>query len=391
MKCILCDYKDTSVLFSLENGPQYSQKLLESPDPKINLRVDVILYKCGNCGMVQINPDGLMHDEYFEDYLMSRSCTELYTEYDNQLAKQFHDKFQLSGKSLIEIGCGDGYFAEKLQHAGVIVSAIEPSETACKLAEKKGVKCFNIFLDNAVSETVTEKYDAFATKQVMDLIKDPNQFLKNLSRILKPGACGLIDVPSWTKTLMDKRYYDVLADRVGYYTANTLVQILERNNFHVVEVFHGAGDEYVGAYVIYEGEKNGLEKSFKNEFDNFNSTFSALLNKYISENKVVASWGAGAKGVTIFAFSGMSPDKIKYVIDKDPNKWHKYLPGSLIEVISPEILDSRHPDAIIITAAMFYREIIKELISKYKYNGDLILLQPIPRVLSKQEINEITG
>ncbi|HUU29645.1 MAG TPA: class I SAM-dependent methyltransferase [archaeon] len=389
MKCIVCESKNVELMFFLENGPKYAQKLLVRPDPVAGCRVNISLYKCRDCDMVQINPDDLTHEEYFEDYLMSRSCTELYTRYDNELAEIFVNKFDLSGKSVLEAGCGDGYFAEQLQKRGARVAAIEPSATACRLAGERGVECFNVFVDNEIEKHVKEKFDAFVTKQVMDLLKDPNSFLRNLAKLLKPGAYGLIDVPSWTKTLFDKRYFDVLPDRVGYYTANTLVKILERNNFHVIEVFHGAENEYVGAYVYYEGRKNGLNQAFKDEFLGFRKKFSGLMEQMSAEGKTIGAWGAGAKGVTIFSFTGMDSGKIKYVIDKDPHKWDHYLPGSLLKVVSPDILKTEPTDALIITAAMFYREITRELMRDYGYKGDLILLSPEPHVLSSEEINKI--
>ncbi|MFH1912654.1 MAG: class I SAM-dependent methyltransferase [Pseudomonadota bacterium] len=386
MKCIVCNSANIDVAFSLQNGPRYAQKLLDSATDKGGDRMSVTLFKCADCGMVQIDPAGLEHDEYFEDYLMSRSCTELYVKYDNELADTLDKKFSLAGKTVVEIGCGDGFFGEILASRGASVAAVEPSATACKLAEKRGVKCYNVFLDDTIDTVVHERFDGFVTKQVMDLVKDPCNFLHNLGKILKPGAWGLIDVPSWTKTLLDMRYYDVLPDRVGYYTAKTLVEVLERNNFHVVEVFHGAEDEYVGAYVIYEGEKDGLLKRFNAEFDEFNNRFTSLMAEYAKAGKKVAAWGAGAKGVTIFSFSGMSPETIAYVVDKDEFKWNKFLPGSRLQVVPPETVSKQPVDAMIITGVMFYKEITRQLVNDFGFKGDVILLSPMPRVLTRQEL-----
>lgn len=389
MKCIVCESENVGVAFHLENGPRYAQKLLDNPGDKGGDHMDVKLYQCADCGMIQIDPEGLEHDEYFEDYLMSRSCTELYVQYDNELADKLVEKYGLKGQNVVEVGCGDGFFGELLIQRGAKVGAIEPSETACKLAEERGVTCYNTYLDDTITDKVEERFDGFVTKQVMDLIKDPNEFLASLGKILKPGAWGLIDVPSWTKTLLDMRYYDVLPDRVGYYTAKTLVEIMERNNFHVVEVFHGAEGEYVGAYVVYEGEKDGLLKGFNNEFEEFNSRFTGLMEEYRNAGKKVAAWGAGAKGVTIFSFSGMTPETISYVVDKDDFKWNKYLPGSKLQVVAPETVKEQPVDAMIITGVMFYKEITRQLVNEFGFKGDVILLSPMPRVLTQEELDAV--
>lgn len=389
MKCIVCESSNIETAFVLENGPRYAQKLLETPDKVGGQHITVNLYKCADCGMIQIDPAKLEHGEYFEDYLMSRSCTELYVRYDNELADILDKKYSLPGKSVVEIGCGDGFFSDLLIKRGAKVSAVEPSAKACGLAAERGVTCYNVFLDDGILNHVEEKFDGFVTKQVMDLVKDPNNFLRNLGKMLKPGAWGLIDVPSWTKTLLDHRYYDVLPDRVGYYTAKTLVEIMERNNFHVVEVFHGADDEYVGAYVVYEGCKDGLLKAFNNEFTEFRATFSGLMETYRKAGKRVAAWGAGAKGVTIFAFSGMDKSSIQYVVDKDPFKCGMFLPGSLLPVVSPDTVKQQPVDAMIITGVMFYKEITRQLVRELGFKGDIILMSPRPRVLTDAELQAV--
>lgn len=395
MKCLLCGSTDVKVAFHLPGASRLSQKLLTADELKHggDDRIAVDLYSCNACDMVQVDPSTLRQpSDYWVNYLNSRAATELYVEYDRHLADTLVNRYKLKGKTCIEVGCGDGYFSNELMKRGVSVTAIEPSSRACKVAAAKyGVKTINAYLDDQITTRVSEKFDSFVCKQVMDLLEGANDLLRNLGSILKPGAIGLIDVPSLTKTLLDKRYYSVIPDRVGYYSASTLTKILERNHFHVFEVFHGAEDEYVGAYAIYEGEKNGLLNSFGDDFEQFNEAFQGLLRKYRSQGKTVAGWGAGAKGVTVFAFTGVGPEDIQFVVDRDANRWGMYLPGSALPVVSPDEIKSRKPDAVIITAAMFYKEIVRDLVGNFHYKGDIIVLAPLPHVISQQEIAEIVG
>ena len=391
MKCILCNSNNVEVVFHLENAPQYAQKVLDTPDAIEGAKVNVHLFKCNECNMIQIDPDRVSHDKYWDDYLNSRACTELYVQYDNSLADTFINRFELQEKTIVEIGCGDGYFSEALQSRGATVSAIEPSKKAYKIVKQQGINCYNEYVDDHISSNVLERFDAFVTKQVIDLVKNPNKLLKNIGTLLKPGAFGLIDVPSWTKTLIDQRYNSILPDRISYFTASTLTQILERNYFHVVEIFHGAEDEYVGAYVIFEGKKDGLLDGFCQGYQTFREKFDSIIAKYRQMDKSIAAWGAGAKGITIFSFSGVDSKTIQYVIDKDTNRWGRFMPGSLLPITPPNALAEKPVDAIIITAAMFYKEIIRELIDQFHFKGDIILLTPTPHVVSQDEIYRIVA
>ena len=392
MKCLLGHSTDVKVVFHLPNAPLVAQKVLTAAEVKEKgaQRIDVDLYGCNKCGMIQIDPATLKQsDDYWVDYLNSRAVADLYVEYDRTLADNLAHRHKGAGRKCIEIGCGDGYFSVELMKRGMDVVAIEPSAKACEVAAKAGVKVHNAFLDDNVKNVVAEKFDAFVCKQVMDLLPNHHALLRNLASLLNPGAVGVIDVPSWTKTLTDKRYYSVLPDRVGYYTASTLTKILEMHNFHVVEVFHGAEDEYVGAYAIYEGEKAGLTKSFASEFDAFNIEFKRLLDDYKKKGKTLAGWGAGAKGITVFAFSGAGPQDIAFVVDRDTQRWDRFMPGSLIPIISPDTFRTKDADAIIVTAAMFYKEIVRDLVNSFNFKGDIIILTPLPHVLSAGEIESI--
>ena len=138
-----------------------------------------------------------------------------------------------------------------------------------------------------------------------------------------------------------------------------------------------------------EGEKEGLLKKFNNEFDEFNQRFTGLMKEYADAGKKVAAWGAGAKGVTIFSFSGMTPETIAYVVDKDDFKWNKYLPGSKLKVVAPDTVKEQPVDAVIITGVMFYKEITRQLVNDFGFSGDVILLSPMPRVLTKEELDAV--
>ncbi len=392
MKCLLCHSTNVEVVFHLPHAPRASQKVLTAEEVRTKgaERVDVDLYGCKDCGMIQIDPATLQQgSDYWLDYLNSRAVADLYVQYDKTLADTLAHRYKGAGRKCIEVGCGDGYFSAELMKRGMEVVAIEPSAKACAVAAKAGVKVYNTYLDDNIRTQITEKFDAFVCKQVMDLLVDHHALLRNLASLLNPGAVGVIDVPSWTKTLVDKRYYSVLPDRVGYYTAATLTKILEMHDFHVVEIFHGAEDEYVGAYVIYEGGKAGLTKEFASEFQAFNEAFHRLVGDAKKSGKTLAGWGAGAKGVTVFAFSGAGPQDVAFVVDRDKNRWGHFMPSSLIPIESPEVLRTRHVDGVIVTAAMFYKEIVRDLVNGFNYKGDIIILTPLPHVLSADEIAAI--
>ncbi|WP_163540404.1 methyltransferase domain-containing protein, partial [Klebsiella pneumoniae] len=64
-------------------------------------------------------------------------------------------------------------------------------------------------------------FDGFVTRQVLEHVPDINDFLIGIRRNLKPGAYGLIEVPSLEKALEDRRFYDFFPDHLNYFSLET--------------------------------------------------------------------------------------------------------------------------------------------------------------------------
>jgi len=67
-----------------------------------------------------------------------------------------------------------------------------------------------------------------------------------------------------------------------------------------------------------------------------------------STGKTVAAYGAAAKGNTLLNFAGVRSDLLPYVVDKNPAKQRKFMPGSRIPILSPAALRQYRPDYLLI-------------------------------------------
>ena len=67
-------------------------------------------------------------------------------------------------------------------------------------------------------------------------------------------------------------------------------------------------------------------------------------------------WGAGSKGVTFLNMID-SRYQIEYVIDINPRKHGKYIPGTGQKIVSPEFLREYIPDIVIVMNLIYENEI----------------------------------
>jgi hypothetical protein len=93
-------------------------------------------------------------------------------------------------------------------------------------------------------------------------------------------------------------------------------------------------------------------------------------------NKVVAAYGAAAKGNTLLNFCGIKNDLISFVVDANPHKQDKYLPASHIPVTSEKMIKEIKPDYIMILPWNLKEELVNQLQYIREWNGKFVI--PIP-------------
>jgi hypothetical protein len=73
------------------------------------------------------------------------------------------------------------------------------------------------------------------------------------------------------------------------------------------------------------------------------------------------AYGAAAKGNTLLNFSGCRRDLISYVVDRNPAKQGKFLPGSRIPIVSEDVLYRDRPDYVVILPWNLKSEVMHQL------------------------------
>ncbi|RLU16146.1 hypothetical protein DMN91_011905 [Ooceraea biroi] len=115
--------------------------------------------------------------------------------------------FPLNGIKIADVGCGGGILTESLARAGAQMAGIDAATDLIDIAKE------HVQLDPTISDRVNyfcttieefsqnnkESYDAVVASEVVEHVTDPELFLKECVKILKPG--GSIFVTTINKTL----------------------------------------------------------------------------------------------------------------------------------------------------------------------------------------------
>ncbi|MBU1007078.1 MAG: class I SAM-dependent methyltransferase [Candidatus Omnitrophica bacterium] len=377
-RCIICGKNKFKTVVKIGKAPVSIGKLSDSKITKRNEGTPLFLEICVNCKLSQLRKNNFIDDnDYYDDYQMAVSYSGQMQEYQKWLAAHFVKYFNLKGGHCFEIGCGDGMFSLFLSDNGLKTTGIEPSKSFYNLAKSK-IKVLNRYFDGRIP-LKRNFYDAFAARQVFEHLKDPNRVLQDVKLYLKPDGVGLIEVPSFTTALKNRRCYDVFRDHVAYYTEYTLQYLLTVNNFQIVKIFHTAMGEYLTAYFKNNEYHNEELKLFSSDYKNYKKNTEVFFASH--KNKKIAVWGAGGKGIAFLSLCSAKKKNISFVIDSDSNKWNKYTPGSGFIVHSPKNVDFNSIDLVLISAVMYQKEIIRNLKNKYGYKNKIGVIVPEPHII----------
>jgi hypothetical protein len=125
--------------------------------------------------------------------------------------------------------------------------------------------------------------------------------------------------------------------------------------------------------VIYEQEtksyifKKHKMLEFQKKLEVIKKNFINLLIDSKLKKKKIVAYGAAAKGNTFLNYCNIGDSLIDFVVDKNPSKIGKFLPGSHLKIFSIDKLKQFKPDYIVILPWNIKDEIIKQIkLSKLK-------------------------
>lgn len=366
-ECRLCSRTDVSVMLAMPRLPRNIQRLFTPETLHEDRATALNVYRCESCRFVQLLD--VLEDDYYDDYLMTTSHSRQMQDYQRDQARDFVTRFGLEGRHVKEMGCGDGSYLDHLAAAGAATSGIEPSKRFRALAVEKGhhVEEGYVTADRRLDDG---PFDGFVTRQVLEHVPDVNDFLTGIRRNLKPGAAGLIEVPSLEKALADRRFYDFFPDHLNYFSLDTLDLACRLNGFRVVDAFFGMYGEYNVALVINEAEDDFAPTQAS--VTNLSADIRDFIARNRAEGRRVAIWGAGAKGLSVLAAAGVTD--VDILVDGDPHKRGLITPVSHLQVHDPEELRDYGDAAILITAMAYRHEIQRTLLEDYGFRGELAVL-----------------
>lgn len=192
----------------------------------------VKIYRCENC-LAMWHDEILDNNSYYEsaEYREALEGTTLEQDFYRFHDKDNLDKFLYTGtdifrnKIIADIGCGCGSFLDFVSGAANQVVAIEPSEIYRGVMQKKGYETY-AYASEAL-EKWTDAIDVVTSFDVIEHVEKPDNFMKDVYKLLKEGGIGIIGTP--TETPVMRSFLGEIYDRELLFSTQHLWVLGEKN------------------------------------------------------------------------------------------------------------------------------------------------------------------
>jgi len=348
MKCPLCQRETLVLIYDVKNIPIFQNKVYQTREAALKAKTaNVSLLLCSGCSFI-FNSEfdsGIM--TYDADYQNEQAHSPYFQKYLNEIIDLLI-KADFKSKKIIEIGCGKGYFLERLLERGFKVTGFDPAY--------EGIN------PHIIKDYFSVKYshlsaDLIILRHTLEHVQNPLSFLHNIAAALQYKGMVFIEVPSVEWIFEKMAFWDIFYEHCNYFSIENLKSIFQ----HATQ-----GLLFNNQYMYLLGDLSRLRRRARpvSRMAFGDGSQKQLLKKldlykdFVRRHPGIMVWGAGAKGATFVNLIDPYREYISGIIDINPKKQAKYIAKTGHKIFSPESLVNVKKKDVIVMNENYIEEIL---------------------------------
>lgn len=384
--CRYCDTPLGEAFLDLGSQPLANNLPRREDASKPEFHCPLAVVKCPTCHLIQLThsvPAHLMFDEYLYVSSTTQTFRTHFAEYAGDVRKR------LSGKDkplAVDIGSNDGLLVSCFDKAGMRGVGVEPAKNLAGDANKRGITTLNRYFGEETVREIAANYgkaDAISANNVFAHIDDIQSVARNVRELLADDGFFVIEF-AYLVTMLEKMFFDMIYhEHVCYIGVTALGFLMERFGMEIFDITevgtHGGSlrvfiqkkggprrrTAIVDRFLREEKEKGCLEpkvyRDFAGRVMGFKENLAAMISDIKNQGKTISGYGAPAKASTIINFCELTPREIDYIVDDNPLKQGRLIPGRKIPIVTSAHLNEHPTDYVLIFAWNFAKEIISKI------------------------------
>jgi 2-polyprenyl-3-methyl-5-hydroxy-6-metoxy-1,4-benzoquinol methylase len=368
MRCPVCERPSEAPFLTRQQVSVHQNLVVDTPHAARALRVGTLaLHACAGCGFVfnaAFNPALLQYGAAYDN---TQACSPTFQQHVETRADHIVQTRGVRDATIVEVGCGDGRFLCALarRDAGNRGVGFDPSYVGPDTAVDDRVRFERRFYDESGGGLDP---DAIVCRHVIEHVQRPVDLLRTIRRTIRPTDAQIFfETPCVEWILRNDIVWDFFYEHCSYFTAASLAHAFARAGFDADDVSHVFGGQYLWAEGRPAAEvQPPLSRpgaSWIVDLARRYAAREAVIIKGLHERVVelsrrgpVAIWGAAAKGVTLANLIDPDATLLACIVDINPNKQGRFLPGSAHPIVGPAEIATLGVRTALVTNPNYFEE-----------------------------------
>jgi SAM-dependent methyltransferase len=334
---------------------------------------DIVLAVCSGCGFIFNAAWDAQRTVYSDQYEETQGFSATFNAFNRAIAEELVSSYDIRGKTVLEIGCGKGEFLNLIcELGGNRGIGYDPSFVPARQRSEQDVRFVREFFTEEANEVAP---DLLCCKMTLEHIGQTRRFLASVRSVANRQASVIFfQVPDVGRILGEGAFWDVYYEHCSYFSATSLRHLFTGTGFAVRRIWTGYDGQYLMIVTspaahrsdLTSGDEDGVAAiirlcdSFAAAAAHSRAAWRCRLRNWAAAEQRTVLWGSGSKAVAFLTTLGLH-DEIEHVVDINPYRVGKFLPGTGQRIVAPAFLREYRPDNVVIMNPVYLREVEREL------------------------------
>lgn len=359
--------------YEVKNVPVHSCLLLATEKEARQFpRRDIVLGFCKHCGFISNVAFDPAVQDYSPSYEDQQCFSPTFNAFARNLTERLIQKYDLREKTIVEIGCGKGDFLLSLCELGPNRGiGIDPAIREDRIQSAAASRV--TFIKDYYSERYADYHgDFICCRHTLEHIQPVSEFVWTLRHALSNHLETVVffELPETMRLWRELAFWDIYYEHCSYFTPGSLARLFRFAWFEVLDL----ATEFDQQYLLLEAKptrilsqtpharEESLEQlanavqSFSEKCRDKMRWWQTRVQQLARAGKRLAVWGSGSKCVAFMTSLGLDKE-IAAVIDINPHRHGKFIPGAAKKIMPPASLQTLRPDVVIVMNPIYRNEI----------------------------------